>query len=197
MKKSYLIYALAIIILSLIYTNDNAQQQPNYTRINADSLFLENDERYITTTNDSFTNQSLKDHITLVFFGYTNCPDFCPDTLIKMSTLFKSLNKYNENKKLQLLFISIDPKDKTEVIKKYVEYFDKDFIGMSMDENNLEQLIKKTGVYAKKVSSDAGMDFYDHTGAIFYVGQNAKILGIYTPPIVNDLINKDIVRALK
>ena len=65
MKKSYLIYALAIIILSLIYTNDNAQQQPNYTRINADSLFLENDERYITTTNDSFTNQSLKDHIKL------------------------------------------------------------------------------------------------------------------------------------
>ena len=103
MKKSYLIYALAIIILSLIYTNDNAQQKPNYTRIDADSLFLENDERYITTTNDSFTNQSLKDHITLVFFGYTNCPDFCPDALIKMSALFKSLNKYNDNKKLQLL----------------------------------------------------------------------------------------------
>ena len=138
-----------------------------------------------------------KGKVILLFFGYTNCPDFCPDTLIKMSALFKSLNKYNENKKLQLLFISIDPKDKTEVIKKYVEYFDKDFIGMSMDENNLEQLIKKTGVYAKKVSSDAGMDFYDHTGAIFYVGQNAKVLGIYTPPIVNDLINKDIVRALK
>ena len=69
--------------------------------------------------------------------------------------------------------------------------------GASLILGQFEQLIKKTGVYAKKVSSDAGMDFYDHTGAIFYVGQNAKVLGIYTPPIVNDLINKDIVRALK
>ena len=197
MKKSYLVYALSVIILSLIYINDNPQQKPNYTRINADSLFLENDKTYKTTTSDSFSNQSLKDHITLVFFGYTNCPDFCPDTLAKMSVLFKSLDKHNKNKKLQLLFISIDPKDKTEVIKKYVEYFDRDFIGMAVNENNLKQIIKKAGVYVKKVSSTGGMDFYDHTGAIFYIGPNAKVLGIYTPPIVNDLIDTDIARVLK
>ena len=101
MKKSYLVYALSVIILSLIYINDNPQQKPNYTRINADSLFLENDKTYKTTTSDSFSNQSLKDHITLVFFGYTNCPDFCPDTLAKMSVLFKSLDNYNKNKKWQ------------------------------------------------------------------------------------------------
>jgi hypothetical protein len=41
------------------------------------------------------------------------------------------------------------------------------------------------------------MDFYDHTGAIFYIGPNAKVLGIYTPPIVNDLIDIDIARVLK
>ena len=114
-----------------------------------------------------------------------------------MSVLFKSLDKHNKNKKLQLLFISIDPKDKTEVIKKYVEYFDRDFIGMAVNENNLKQVIKKAGVYVKKVSSDGGMDFYDHTGAIFYIGPNAKVLGIYTPPIVNDLIDIDIARVLK
>ena len=197
MKKSYLIYGLAIIILSIIYINDNDQENHHYTRVNADSLFLENNKSYQTTSSESFTNQSLKGHITLVFFGYTNCPDFCPDTLAKMSKLFKSVSDDNKNKELQLLFISIDPKDKTEVVKKYVEYFNKDFIGMSMDKNNLDQLIEQSGVYAKKVSSDDGMDFYDHTGAVFYIGPEAKILGIYTPPILNDLINKDIARDLK
>ena len=160
-------------------------------------MFLENDKAYKTTSSDSFSNQSLMGHNTLVFFGYTNCPDFCPDTLSKMSRLFKSVHLNNKNKELQLLFISIDPRDSTDVIKKYVEYFHKDFIGMGMDQNNLEKLIKLSGVYVKKVSSDDNMDFYDHTGAIFYVGPDAKIVGIYTPPIVNSLINEDIIRVLK
>ena len=102
----------------------------------------------------------------------------------------------NQNKKLQLLFISIDPKDKMEVMKKYVEYFNKDFIGMTMDDNNLDELIKKTGVYVKKVSSEGDIDFYDHTGAIFIVNSDAKVIGIYTPPILNDLILEDIVKVI-
>ena len=65
-----------------------------------------------------------------------------------------------------------------------------------MDDNNLDELIKKTGVYVKKVSSEGDIDFYDHTGAIFIVNSDAKVIGIYTPPILNDLILKDIVKVL-
>ena len=46
-----------------------------------------------------------------------------------MNKLFKTVSENNQNKKLQLLFISIDPKDEMEIMKKYVEYFNKDFIG--------------------------------------------------------------------
>ena len=196
MNKTYLIYGLALIILSMIYLGDGQEEKPNFTRINADHLFLEENKTYRTTINDSFNNDSLKDHITLVFFGYASCPDFCPDTLAKMNKVFKTVSENNQNKKLQLLFISIDPKDEMEVMKKYVEYFNKDFIGMTMDDNNLDELIKKTGVYVKKVSSEGNIDFYDHTGAIFIINTDAKVIGIYTPPIINDLILQDIVRVL-
>lgn len=196
MNKSYLIYGLALIILSMIYISDGQEKKPNFTRINADHLFLEENKTYRTTVNDSFNNDSLKDHITLVFFGYASCPDFCPDTLAKMNKLFKTVSENNQNKKLQLLFISIDPKDEMEVMKKYVEYFNKDFIGMPMNDNNLDKVIKKAGVYVKKVSSEGDIDFYDHTGAIFIVNSDAKVIGIYTPPILNDLILKDIVKVL-
>jgi len=196
MNKSYLIYGLALIILSMIYISDGQEKKPNFTRINADHLFLEENKTYRTTVNDSFNNDSLKDHITLVFFGYASCPDFCPDTLAKMNKLFKTVSENNQNKKLQLLFISIDPKDEMEVMKKYVEYFNKDFIGMPMNGNNLDKVIKKAGVYVKKVSSEGDIDFYDHTGAIFIVNSDAKVIGIYTPPILNDLILEDIVKVL-
>ena len=197
MNKTYLIYGLALIILSMIYISDGQEEKPNFTRINADHLFLEENKTYRTTINDSFNNDSLKDHITLVFFGYASCPDFCPDTLAKMNKLFKTVSENNQNKKLQLLFISIDPKDEMEVMKKYVEYFNKDFIGMPMNGNNLGEVIKKAGVYVKKVSSEGDIDFYDHTGAIFIVNSDAKVIGIYTPPILNDLILEDIVKVLK
>ena len=196
MNKTYLIYGLALIILSMIYISDGQERKPNFTRINADHLFLEENKTYRTTINDSFNNDSLKDHITLVFFGYASCPDFCPDTLAKMNKLFKTVSENNQNKKLQLLFISIDPKDEMEVMKKYVEYFNKDFIGMPMNGNNLDKVIKKAGVYVKKVSSEGDIDFYDHTGAIFIVNSDAKVIGIYTPPILNDLILEDIVKVL-
>ena len=196
MNKTYLIYGLALIILSMIYISDGQEKKPNFTRINADHLFLEENKTYRTTINDSFDNDSLKDHITLVFFGYASCPDFCPDTLAKMNKLFKTVSENNQNKKLQLLFISIDPKDEMEVMKKYVEYFNKDFIGMPMNGNNLDKVIKKAGVYVKKVSSEGDIDFYDHTGAIFIVNSDAKVIGIYTPPILNDLILEDIVKVL-
>ena len=196
MNKSYLIYGLALIILSMIYISDGQEKKPNFTRINADHLFLEKNKTYRTTINDSFNNDSLKDHITLVFFGYASCPDFCPDTLAKMNKLFNTVSENNQNKKLQLLFISIDPKDEMKVMKKYVEYFNKDFIGMTMNNNNLDELIKKTGVYVKKVSSEGDIDFYDHTGAIFIVSPDAKVIGIYTPPIINSLILEDIVKVL-
>ena len=113
-----------------------------------------------------------------------------------MNKLFKTVSENNQNKKLQLLFISIDPKDEMEVMKKYVEYFNKDFIGMPMNGNNLDKVIKKAGVYVKKVSSEGDIDFYDHTGAIFIVNSDAKVIGIYTPPILNDLILEDIVKVL-
>ena len=196
MNKSYLIYGLALIILSIIYISDGQEKKPNFTRVNADHLFLEENKTYRTTINDSFNNDSLKDHITLVFFGYASCPDFCPDTLAKMNKLFKTVSENNQNKKLQLLFISIDPKDEMEVMKKYVEYFNKDFIGMPMNGNNLDKVIKKAGVYVKKVSSEGDIDFYDHTGAVFIVNTDAKVIGIYTPPILNDLILEDIVKVL-
>ena len=190
MNKSYILYGIAFILLVGIFLNDEPKVKTNYTKLYSENMFLEDNVRVESTKSKIFDNGSLKDKITLVFFGYTSCPDFCPDTLARANNIFKSLNNSN----IQLLFVSIDPKDNLDVIKKYVEYFNKDFIGVSINDKNIKKLVKKTGVYAKKVSSTGSIDFYDHTGAIFLINRDSKLMGLYTPPIKDDLIISDLKR---
>ena len=193
MNKSYIIYALALILLVAIFISDESNVDSNFTKMHSESMFLGDEVTVRSTKSDSFNNQSLKDKITMVFFGYTSCPDFCPDTLARADKIFKTLGNSDE---LQLLFISIDPKDELDTIKKYVEYFNKDFIGLSIKDNEIKELVKNTGIYAKKSSSTGSIDFYDHTGAIFLVNKNSKIMGLYTPTIKEELIISDLKRIV-
>ena len=190
MNKSYILYGIAFILLVGIFLNDEPKVKTNYTKLYSENMFLEDNVSVESTKSKIFDNGSLKDKITLVFFGYTSCPDFCPDTLARANNIFKKLDHNN----LQLLFVSIDPKDDLDVIKKYVEYFNKDFIGVSINDKNIKKLVKKTGVYAKKVSSTGSIDFYDHTGAIFLINRDSKVMGLYTPPIKDELIISDLKR---
>ena len=190
MNKSYILYGIAFILLVGIFLNDEPKVKTNYTKLHSESMFLEDNVRIESTKSKIFDNGSLKNKITLVFFGYTSCPDFCPDTLARANNIFKRL----DNSNIQLLFVSIDPKDDLDVIKKYVEYFNKDFIGVSINDKNIKKLVKETGGYAKKVSSTGSIDFYDHTGAIFLINRDSKLMGLYTPPIKDDLIISDLKR---
>ena len=192
MNKSYILYGIAFILLVGIFLNDEPKVKTNYTKLHSESMFLEDNVRVESTKSKIFDNKSLKNKITLVFFGYTSCPDFCPDTLARANNIFKRL----DNSNIQLLFVSIDPKDDLDVIKKYVEYFNKDFIGVSINDKNIKKLVKKTGVYAKKVSSTGSIDFYDHTGAIFLINRDSKVMGLYTPPIKDELIISDLKRII-
>ena len=192
MNKSYILYGIAFILLVGIFLNDEPKVKTNYTKLYSENMFLEDSVRVESTKSKIFDNGSLKDKFTLVFFGYTSCPDFCPDTLARANNIFKKLDDSN----IQLLFVSIDPKDDLDVIKKYVEYFNKDFIGVSINDKNIKKLVKKTGVYAKKVSSTGSIDFYDHTGAIFLINRDSKLMGLYTPPIKDDLIISDLKRII-
>ena len=193
MKKTYLIYIIAIALLTFGYINENNQYKPKYTKLYSDKLFLDETALLRSTKGGLFSNEDLKNHITLIFFGYTSCPDFCPDTLSRIDKIFKSLSNEKINKKVQLLFVSINPKDAIDKVRRYVEFFNPTFTGVILDQKNLSNLSKRTGVYIKKIEKDNGIDFYDHTGAIFLIDEKAKVLGLYTPPLNNDDIYNDLI----
>lgn len=189
---------IAIAILSIMFVVEQQDTyKPNYTKLSSDKLLFDDDMEIKATDGSNFSNDSLKNKYTYVFFGYTNCPDFCPDTLIKLKRLSNLVKDQNPDEKINVLFVNVDINDSLNKIKRYVEYFDSSFIGIKLEEDDLIRVTKNAGVYYKKISTEDGVDFYDHTGAIFLLDKNSKIMGIYTPPLIVDSLKDDILYGLK
>ena len=80
-----------------------------------------------------FTSTNLQGKWTLFFFGFTSCPDICPTTMSTAANLYESLSS-EDQKLLQFTMISLDPeRDTTEKLAQYVPYFNKDFIGVTVE----------------------------------------------------------------
>ncbi len=126
-----------------------------------------------------FTN---KKKIVLLFFGYTHCPDVCPMALETMAKVMKNLTP-EEAKRVQVLFISVDPeRDTPEVLKGYVPYFNPTFIGLTGTEKEIEKTTKEYKAYYKKVEGEsAGGYLIDHTATIYLITPDMKIKLLYTP----------------
>jgi len=75
----------------------------------------------------------------LIYFGFCNCPDICPTSLIKISRALEQIRNNNEYKdiKLKTIFVSVDPdRDNNEKIDTYLSFFDKSIIGITANSNN-------------------------------------------------------------
>lgn len=108
----------------------------------------------IDHNNQTFNNQNLKDKWTLLLFIYTHCPDVCPTELLDMSLLRRKLN--NDNAKApEVVAITFDPlRDTPEVMKDYITYFNKDFVGVSGEQAQINRLTKPLGIYYERVVED-------------------------------------------
>ncbi len=120
--------------------------------------------------------------VVLLFFGYTHCPDVCPMALETMAKVVKSLTP-EEAKRVQVLFISVDPeRDTPEVLKGYVPYFNPTFIGLIGSEEEIRKTAREYKAYYKRVEGQsAGGYLVDHTATIYLITPDMKIKLLYTP----------------
>ena len=113
---------------------------------------------------DTFDLQNLRGRWTLLFFGFTFCPDICPS----------SLN----------VFVSVDPgRDTPERVGEYVRFFDPGFTGVTGSEDALESLTAQLGVIAFRTEPDAdGNYLVDHTAAVLLLDPQARLVGLFRTP---------------
>ena len=121
------------------------------------------------------TLEDFRGKVVMVFFGFTQCPDVCPTTLIKAAEVKKQLGA--DGGKLQVLFVTVDPeRDTPEVLSKYVPAFDPSFIGLRGDANQIRQATREFKVFYQKVPNRDGSSYtIDHTAASYIIDREGRL----------------------
>jgi protein SCO1/2 len=133
----------------------------------------------IDQNGDDFSNPQLQNRWSLMFFGFTNCPDVCPNTLSVMAEL---QNRVPDTKQApQIILVTVDPmRDTPDVMQTYVHSFSDDIFGLSGELHNIQVLTDALGVaYAYNALPD-GNYTVDHTAAVFIINPEGNYAGIYT-----------------
>ncbi|MCS3902918.1 protein SCO1/2 [Methylohalomonas lacus] len=134
---------------------------------------------------DDFTTADFKDQWSLVFFGFTHCPDICPNTLSQLDRLQKQLADNGiDDSELQVVFISVDPeRDTPERLAEYVEYFNRDFVGASGDKEAIDRLTRSIGAVYHIAEADEDGDYQvDHSASVFLFDPQARMVSVFTTP---------------
>ncbi len=121
------------------------------------------------------TEKNMLGHPTLIFFGFTHCPDVCPTSLFEMSQVLKALGK--DADRVNAYFISVDPeRDTTEAMKDYLSSFDPHLTGLTGTPDQVAKVISAYRVYAKKVPLKDGDYTMDHTALIYLMDRDGKFV---------------------
>jgi len=141
-----------------------------------------------------FGSQNLRGHWSLMFFGYTECPDFCPSTLSTLAAMEKRMRARRESVPPQVIFVSVDAKrDTPEQLAKYVPYFDPQFIGLTAaDQPTIEAVARKLGVGVTIEPQPDGSYAVYHSGAIFVVDPAGRLAAILTQWLSEEALQADI-----
>lgn len=191
-QNRLLLIVIAIIAMAggLWLAQENPPAQANTPRIqgaiypNAKSV---DTFSLVDQNNQVFNKESLQGQWSLLFVGYTLCPDICPTTLTLMSEVYWEL----KDQGLQpptIIFLSIDPqRDTADVIKKYVTYFNKNFIGLTGDPAQIDKLTRNlNAVYRKApgLNGEITDDDYlmDHSSALMLINPDGDLQSILTAP---------------
>src|SRR6202042_2892473 len=138
------------------------------------------------------TEKNMQGHPTLVFFGFTHCPDVCPTSLFEISEVLKALGK--DADRVNAYFISVDPERDTAVaMKDYLSSFDPHLEGLTGNPEAVAKVISDYRVYTRKVPLKDGDYTMDHTALIYLMDRDGK----FVSPFRLDRKPEEAAAALK
>ncbi|URK87435.1 SCO family protein [Rhizobium sp. RCAM05350] len=134
----------------------------------------------VSQTGQPITQAAFTGKPTVLFFGFTHCPEVCPTTLFEMNGWLEKVDP--DATKLQAYFISVDPeRDTPEILGQYVSNVSKRITGISGPPEKVLDMVKGFRVYAKKVPLDEknpdGDYTMDHTASVFLLDSEGKFTG--------------------
>lgn len=150
------------------------------------------------TEGKSFSNADLAGHWTLIFLGFTHCPDICPTTLATMKPVQAHWQEqFPQGNRPQLIFVSVDPnRDTPEIAQRYALAFSPDTIAATTDEANLLKFTQSLSmVFMRNAPDDASKpDQYsvDHSAAMAVINPQGQLAGFLKAPFEAAAITRDM-----
>lgn len=149
--------------------------------------------QFVDHQGQPFGPANLQGSWNLLFFGFTHCPDVCPNTLSLLQGVTQTLKQEASDAKFRVVFISVDPqRDTPAVLKDYVEYFDPTFIAATGNDTELQKLTGALYMPYVRVSGKGDQYLMEHSGALVLLNPQGQAVAYFSPPlqlrpIVDDL----------
>ena len=156
-----------------------------------------NDFELMDANGEVITQAVLDDQWSLMFFGYTHCPDVCPITLQILKNMVAKLESQGQQAP-QIIFVTVDPKrDTAEVMNQYIAYFNEDFIGITGEQNQIHDMTTQLGIVASFTANKEDPDNYivDHSASLLLVDPQRRLRAKVSPPLDVDNIIADYLNV--
>lgn len=159
-----------------------------------------NNINLIDDQNKSFGLANLQNQWSLVFVGYTHCPDICPMTMSVMNQVHDYMTQ-QELKPPQVLFLSVDPeRDTIQLLQEYVDYFNPEFIGLSGSPEAIKLFSQQLNVVYQKapgLSGEIKADDYliDHSSSLLLLNPEGRLQSVLTAPQLPATIIESILKS--
>lgn len=187
-----------ILSLSIIATFilGCSSKSPEYSTVLTKPIKL--DEFMLTADDDSvFSNQSLKDKWSLLFFGYTHCPDVCPLTLHQLAQANKELADKLDSTP-NIIMVSVDPdRDTSEILQKYVRSFGENVSGVTGKNEELDKLTSQLGIFYNANKHEGENYSVNHSAAVILINKNAEFHAVFSAPHSIEHFVSDLPLILK
>lgn len=145
--------------------------------------------------NRPFDTSRLRGGWTLLFFGFTSCPDACPLTMTALAESNRLLADLPVERRPRVVMISVDPeRDTPERLAGYVRAFDPTFVGATGTKPAIDELAQRIGVLVATRPIDGGSYTVDHTTSVFLVDPDGALRALFSAPLTPKLIAEDYRR---
>jgi protein SCO1/2 len=188
-KSVFLALGIAVLSLGMFINKITSVPALNIEQLKERGIFLFEPPRLVKDfellnhRGEVVTKESLQGKWSLVFFGFTNCPDVCPTTLAMLNKVMGKIKDPEVLQTTQVILVTVDPaRDTVESLGKYVPYFNPNFIGLTGDFLQILSVAGNLNAAFVKVPLDNGNYTMDHSANVFLLNDKGDFQGFIKPP---------------
>jgi protein SCO1/2 len=151
----------------------------------------------LSDSGQTLTRADVQGQWSLVFFGFTHCPDICPTTLARLADVRKRVADLAKEQQPQVLLVTVDPeRDTPPVLAEYLQGFDPSFRGITGSVEDIDAFASALGVAHSKIPMGGEQYMVDHTSVVMVIDPQGRRAAIFSPPLESAAIADDYRRLV-